>query len=275
MTTNEIKEKIEHVIDPSRGMTLKELKAIKHIGINTEKDSVVLIIELGKIRSQAEDTVKRELAKIIKLDLGFTGIKIQFEENKATSSISNKDTKFILISSAKGGTGKSTICINLAYALKNTGKNVGIIDADIYSASIRNMLFMPKAEINVNSMNKILPFNKDGIEVISTDFFSEEESPLLWRGSMLASMLNNFLYQVAWNKKLDYILIDCPNGTGDIILELGSFLPNAQVILVSEEDLISGINVLKAAKTHQILHQDILGLVINKYTGNDYAEIVL
>ncbi len=275
MTIEDIRAKIENIVDPSRSKTLKELNAIKHIGINTEKDSVVLIVEIGKLRSQAEDTVKRELAKIIKLDLGFTGIKIQFEEKKAISNIANDQTNFILISSAKGGVGKTSACINLAYALTRLGKKVGIIDADIYCASVNRMLYIDDSTVVVNGENKIIPALKDNIEIISTDFFSEKESPLVWRGSMLASMINNFLYQVAWSKDLNYILIDCPSGTGDIILDLGKFLPDAKVLLVSEEDIASAYQVLKAGKTHQLLKQDILGVIINKYTGNEFADIFL
>lgn len=272
MTINEIRQKIENVIDPSRGKSLKELKAIKHIGINEEKNSVVLIIELGKIKGTQEEQVKRELAKIIKIDLEFNGIKIQFEENKTLSSISNKNTQIILISSAKGGTGKSSVCLNLAYELTRQNKKVAIIDNDIYCASIAKMMGIKDATVNVDGMNKILPYKKDGIEIISTDFFSDEENPLMWRGTMLASMTNNFLFQVSWDKELDYILIDCPNGTGDILLDLGQFLPNAYVLLVSEEDRLSAANVLKAAKAHEIMKQALIGIVINKYTGNKYAE---
>lgn len=274
MTTKEIRLKIENVIDPSRGKTLKELKAIKHIGINDEKDIVILLIEVGK-RGEAETYLKRELATIIKLDLGFSGIKIQFEENKQVSNIAGSKTEFIMISSAKGGVGKSTVTINLAYALKKLGKKVGIIDADIYCASIAKMLVMEEASPAVDTMNKIIPYKKDDIEVISTDFFSESESPLLWRGSMLTSMINNFLYQVSWSKDLDYLLIDCPSGTGDAIMDLGNYLPDAKVLLVTEGDMISALNTLKTAKAHEQMKQEIIGIVINKYTDNDYAELYL
>lgn len=275
MTINEIREKIENIVDPSRGKSLKDLKAIKHIGINDEKNTVVLIVEIGKLRSEAETKVKRELAKIIKLDLGFTGIKVQFEENKSISNISNKDTRFIIVSSGKGGTGKSSVCINLAYALQRSGKKVAIIDADVHCASVAKMLFLNSTSVQVDANNKILPYVKDGIEIISTDFFSEEETPLMWRGTMLSSMISNFLYQVAWSKDLNYVLIDAPSGTGDILLDLGKCLPEAEVLLVSDEDIISAHQVLKAGKTHQILKQNILGVIINKYTGNEFADLFL
>jgi len=275
MTIKEIRSHIENIIDPARGKTLKELNAIKHIGINDEKDIVILLVEVVKKGTEASDILKRELAKAIKIDLGFSGIKIEFEESKEASLIAGKDTKFILICGSKGGVGKSTVTINLAYALKNIGKKVGIIDADVYGASIAKMLFMEDKSPAVDTINKIIPYDKDGIQVISTDFFSQKESPLLWRGNMLSTMVNNFLYQVSWAKDLDVILIDCPSGTGDVMMDLGTLLPSAIALVVTEEDMISSLNTLKTIKGLYELKQKVMGIVINKYTGNDYASMYL
>ena len=88
-TTQEIREKIENIIDPSSGRSLKDQNSIKHLGVDPDKDLVILIIVLMKTGGKEEEKVKRELAKIIKLDLGFTGIKIQFEEKRIIESIDN------------------------------------------------------------------------------------------------------------------------------------------------------------------------------------------
>ena len=101
MTVEEIRSYIELIIDPSRGRSLKELDAIKYIGINEEKDSIVLIVEIGKRGGQAEEFLKRELARVVKIGLGFSGIKIQLEECKDNNYIAGKNTKYFLISSSK------------------------------------------------------------------------------------------------------------------------------------------------------------------------------
>ncbi len=275
MTIKEIREAIENITDLSRGKTLKELKAIKHIGINEEKDLVILLIEVGRKGTEAESILKRELAKVIKLDLGFSGVKFDIEECKEASLIAGKNTKFILISGLKGGVGKSTVAINLAYALNRLGKHVGIMDADIYGATIPEMLFMDDASPSVDTINKIIPFNKDGIQIISTYFFSQKESPMLWKGNMLTSMINNFLFQVSWRKDLDYLIIDMPSGTGDVTMDIATLLPDAKAIVVSEEDMISSVNALKTIKAHEEQKQKVLGYIINKYTGNEYASMFL
>ena len=275
MTNNqieEIREKLEAIYDDYRNGTLKELDAIKHIGINDEKDSVVLIVETSQKESKAEDELKRKIAKVIKLDLGYSGVKIQFEEAKTIANIASSSTKIIFVAGLKGGCGKSVLALNLAYALKKASKKVVIIDADIYGASIVKMLKASDSGLNVNSVNKIVPPRHDGIELMSIDFFSSDDNDaLLWRAEMLSSMINNYIFQVAWAKDTDYILVDLPATTGDTLLDIASYVPNASVIIVSDEDRIGAIQSYKTYKAIKELNLDLIGLVVNKYTGNDYA----
>ena len=275
MTNNqieEIREKLEAIYDDYRNGTLKELDAIKHIGINDEKDSVILIVETSQKESKAEDELKRKIAKVIKLDLGYSGVKIQFEEAKTIANIASSSTKIIFVAGLKGGCGKSVLALNLAYALKKASKKVAIIDADIYGASIIKMLKASDSGLNVNSVNKIVPPRHDGIELMSIDFFSSDDNDaLLWRAEMLSSMINNYIFQVAWAKDTDYILVDLPATTGDTLLDIASYVPNASVIVVSDEDRIGAIQAYKTYKAIKELNLDLIGLVVNKYKGNDYA----
>ena len=275
MTVSEVREKLEEIYDDYRNGTLKELNAIKHVGINEEKDTVVLIVEVSEKGSKAEEELRRKLAKVVKIDLGFSGIRIQFEESKTVAKIAGKSTKFIFIAGLKGGVGKSTITINLAYALKNLDKRVGIIDADVYNASIAKMLEMKDENLNVDEHNKIIPFHHKGIEIISTDFFSEAEEPLMWRGSMLSSMVNNYIFQVAWNKNTDYILVDLPSDTGDILMDIATYIPDASVIIVSEDDRLSAYQTLKTYKAIKELNLNVIGIVINKYQNNNASKYLL
>lgn len=269
----EIREKLEAIYDDYRNGTLKELDAIKHIGINDEKDSVVLIVETSQKESKAEDDLKRKIAKVIKLDLGYSGVKIQFEEAKTIANIASSSTKIIFVAGLSGGSGKSTFTINLAYALKRASKKVAIIDADIYEASIVKMLKASDSGLNVNSLNKIVPPRHDGIELMSIDFFSSDENDaLMWRAEMLSSMVNNYIFQVAWDKDTDYILVDLPATTGDTLIDIASYVPNASVIIVSNEDRVGAISAFKTYKAIKELNLDLIGIVVNKYTGNDYAN---
>lgn len=259
----DIKERIKHIVDPSFNQTLEQTKGIKHVGIDQDKDLVILIIVLGKCGGLEEKAVKRSLAKIIKLDLGFTGIKITFEEKRIIESIVKTDVKFILIESGKGGVGKSTVSANIAYALQRMGKKVAIIDADIYGSSIPQILEMEHAYPKADENGKIVPLEAFGMEVISTEFFAEEGKPVIWRGAMLNSMISNFFYDVVWNRNTEFIIVDCPPGTGDIALDLKNIIPNAKSIIVTTPHKSASHVATKAGITSQQLNQQIIGVIEN------------
>lgn len=266
----ELKELIGNLNDFSTGE--KIFDNIKDLTINEEKGVVNIEINVGYLDSTNDSLLKRQIAKIVKIDQGFNGVKIKFIEQRKSLKIAGANTKFIMISGGKGGIGKTFVTVNLANALNKMGKHVGIIDADIYGASVPTMFTMFKEDVSVGEGNKINPFVKNGIEIISTEFFSEYEKPVLWQGNTLFTMLNNFLYQVNWSKELDYVLIDMPTGTGDVLLNLGKELKDAQVLIVSEEDMLSAHTALKCALAHVDLGQAVFGFVINKKTNDKFAE---
>mgnify|MGYP000912381963 CR=1 FL=1 len=260
MTTNEIREKIGDLIDESKGKTLKELNAIKHIGIDPETEIVILIIKIGRLGDEAEKKLRRQLAKIIKIDFGFNGLKIQFEEDK--KPIGN-NAKYIIIASGKGGVGKSFATANIAYALSRRGKKVAIIDTDIYGASIPQILDMKITDPLVNDLGKIKPLRAYGMDIISTDFFAEHEQPVMWRGAMLKSMINSFFNQVSWDPFTDYVIIDTPAGTGDVMMDLKNIIPTAEVIIVTTPHEAASHVATKAAHGFIELHHDIIGIIEN------------
>ena len=143
MAINKIRQHLEVLVDESIGKTLKETEGIKHIGIDEENSTVILIINMGRMGGDPENKLRREIAKIIKLQLGYKGVKIQFQEQRKIDSVVNRRVKFIIVTSGKGGVGKSTISANIAYALTRQGKKVGLIDADIYGSSIPKILEVP------------------------------------------------------------------------------------------------------------------------------------
>lgn len=262
-STQEIREAIKNIVDPTTEKSLVESNAIKHIGVDPDRDLVILIVVLTKAGGEDEKLVKKQLAKIIKLDLGFTGVKIQFEEKRIIESIVKKDVKFILIESGKGGVGKSTVAANIAYALTRMGKKVGIIDADIYGSSIPQILEMEHSFPYADESGKIIPLFAYGMEIISTEFFAEEGKPIIWRGAMLNSMMNNFFYEVMWSKNLDFMIIDCPPGTGDITLDLRTIIPNAKAIIVTTPHKAASHVAIKAGYAAKQLKHDIIGVIEN------------
>ena len=264
MKTEEIKAQLGQIYDPVRHGTLAELNAIKYVGFNDEKDSVVLIVEVKDTTSKETDILKRQLAKVVKIDLGYSGIKIQLEESKTSANVGGKDTKYLFITSTKGGVGRSTVAINLAYCLKEKGYKVGILDACVYNAAISKLLKVKDDKLAVDANNKLIPFHHDDMEIISTDYFSEEEEPLMWRGDMISQMLSNYVFQVAWSKDLDYIIVDMPASTGDALIDMANYLPSAKAIILTNEDYISSLQALKTFKALMDSKIATIGFVLNK-----------
>ena len=143
------------------------------------------------------------------------------------------------------------------------GKKVGIIDADIYGATIPDLLEMPFKDPDIDETERIIPFKKGNIEVVSTEFFAERDKPILWRGSQLKTLISNFFMQVAWDKSIEYIIIDAPSGTGDAMLDLKAIVPNAEVILVTTPHAIDAHMTIKTGLGYIELKQNIIGIIEN------------
>jgi len=262
-TKEEVREHIEQLLDHSANKTFAETGGIKHLDVDEEKMVVTLIIGLEKDEDDYKRYVTRALAKLLKLDLGFTGIKTEYELLKKSKSILGREVTYIGVASGKGGVGKSTVTANLAYAFTRLGKKVGIIDADIYGSSIPTILDIPITLPKGAEEGKIVPFNKDGIELISTEFFLTPDKPLMWRGPMLGKMLNHFFYDVVWNEDIEYILVDLPPGTGDVAIDIQSLIPECKMIIVTTPHPSASHVAVKAGFAAEQLKHELLGVVEN------------
>jgi ATP-binding protein involved in chromosome partitioning len=180
--------------------------------------------------------------------------------------------KIIAISSGKGGVGKSTIAVNLAIALKNLKYNVGILDADIYGPSIPKMMGIsekPKSEDGVN----LIPLKKFNIQCISIGFMVSEETPMIWRGPMVASTIKTFTNKVLWDN-IDFLIIDMPPGTGDALLTFSQEIDIDGAIIVTTPQDIAIIDVKRGIEMFKITNVKILGIIENmtSFTSNDGVE---
>ncbi|MFZ5846244.1 MAG: Mrp/NBP35 family ATP-binding protein [Actinomycetota bacterium] len=139
-------------------------------------------------------------------------------------------TKVYAVASGKGGVGKSTVTANLAVALAQQGKRVGILDADVWGYSIPHLFGVRRAPIAIKGL--MLPVDAHGVSLMSVGFFVSDEEPVVWRGPMLHKALEQFLGDVHWGE-LDVLLIDLPPGTGDITMSLLELVPDAALIAVT------------------------------------------
>jgi len=181
-----------------------------------------------------------------------------------------KGTKFtIVISSAKGGVGKSTFTMNFALALKALGYKVGILDADIYGPSLPKMMdikIKPKSEDG----KSMTPIEQYGIQCMSIGFLVDEETPMIWRGPMVTSAIKTFTQKVLWNN-LDFIVIDMPPGTGDTQLTFAQEIKVDGAIIVSTPQEVALLDVKRGIKMFDKLKVPILGLIDNMsfFEGDD------
>ncbi len=169
--------------------------------------------------------------------------------------------KIIAVSSGKGGVGKSTIAVNLAVAFKNLKYNVGVLDADIYGPSIPKMMGIsekPKSEDGIN----LIPIKKFDIQCMSIGFMVSEDTPMIWRGPMVASTIKTFINKVLWDN-IDFLIIDMPPGTGDALLTFSQEIDIDGTVIVTTPQNIAVIDVKRGIEMFKRTNVKILGIIEN------------
>lgn len=167
----------------------------------------------------------------------------------------------VAVGSGKGGVGKTTVAVNLAVALGKMGYRVGLIDADIYGPNVPMMLGVSR-QPNVVGENRIEPILSHGVKFISVGLISPGDKPMVMRGPMLHQIIRQFLQQVEWGE-LDYLIVDLPPGTGDVVISLVQTVPLTGAVVVSTG---SSVALQDARKALEMFHQvkvEVLGMVEN------------
>ena len=263
---DQLRQALNNLKDPKTKQLLSETNGLVHLGIDEEESVVTAIIAISEVGGAEEKQLSREIAKVVKLDFKFRGIKLQFEPLKSTQSdamSTKKSPIYLAITSGKGGVGKSTVTANLAVAMTRLGHKVGIIDADIYGPSIPHLFEMNFNGFEVEANNLIIPPTALNIPIISSEFFLDNNEPLMWRGPMLNRMLNHFFNDVSWSDELDFMLIDLPPGTGDVAMDIQKLIPEAHVIVVTTPHQAASHIAIKSGYMAQKLNHNILGVVEN------------
>ena len=166
----------------------------------------------------------------------------------------------IAIGSGKGGVGKTTVSVNLAIALARAGHQVGLLDADVYGPNVPLMMGVQATPQAIGQ--RIQPLEKNGVRIMSMGFLNPGDKPLVWRGPMLHSVIQQFLRGVDWGE-LDYLLIDLPPGTGDVQLTLIQTAPLTGAVVVTTPSDVSLEDARKAINMFQQVRVPILGVVEN------------
>jgi len=167
----------------------------------------------------------------------------------------------VAVGSGKGGVGKTTVAVNLSVALSKLGYKVGLIDADIYGPNVPMMLGVTR-QPNIVGDNRIEPIESHGVKFISVGLISPGDKPMVMRGPMLHQIIRQFLQQVEWGE-LDFLIVDLPPGTGDVVISLVQTVPLTGAVVVSTP---SDVSLQDARKALEMFHQvkvEVIGIVEN------------
>src|SRR6202041_3867417 len=167
----------------------------------------------------------------------------------------------VAIGSGKGGVGKTTVAVNLAVALGKLGYRVGLIDADIYGPNVPTMLGMTR-QPNIIGENRIEPLPAHGVKFISVGLIAPGDKPMVMRGPMLHQIIRQFLQQVEWGE-LDFLIVDLPPGTGDVVISLVQTVPLTGAVIISTPSDVSLQDARKALEMFHQVNVEVLGLVEN------------
>ncbi len=274
---NLIREALKAVVDPELHKDIVELDMVRSIDIhdNGVVDVMVSLTTAGcPIRSHFTDGVKQVVAAVE----GVTGVNVAFDVLDAGQKAALQKklgrpqglpegslaqvSNVICVGSGKGGVGKSSITSNLAAALAAEGKEVGILDADVWGYSIPRMFGLGSERPAVSAERKIVPPVRHGIKVMSIGFFLDEDAAVVWRGPMLHKALTQFLEDVEWGR-LDYLLVDLPPGTGDVSMTIAQLLPQAKFLIVTTPQDTARKVARRSAEMADKVDLEIAGIIEN------------
>jgi ATP-binding protein involved in chromosome partitioning len=276
-TRDQVIDSLRSVIDPELRRDIVELEMVRSVDVheNGVVDVMVSLTTPGcPIRSHFQTGVTDSIRKLE----GVTGVNVSFDvlSDNEKAALGRKLGRgalpegalaqvknVICVGSGKGGVGKSSVTANLAAALTADGKQVGVLDADVWGYSQPRMLGLGNERPHVNAERKIVPLRAyDGISVMSIGFFVEQDAAVVWRGPMLHKALQQFLEDVDWGE-LDYLLIDLPPGTGDVSMTLAQLLPQAKFVIVTTPQPVAQKVARRSAEMATKLKLEIAGVIEN------------
>jgi len=267
LNKEQVLESLKNVTYPGFTKSIVDFGFVKDVDIKDGKVLVKLDI------TSSADEVKMQIIKDIEIELKKLGADDVFVDINApkkpverSNSMSGKNIapqvkNFLMISSGKGGVGKSTTSVNIAVALAMQGKKVGLLDADIYGPNIPRMMGLEGKKPEVVG-NKVVPFKAMGVEVMSMGSLMEEGQSIIWRGAMVMKAIEQFLRDILWSE-LDVLVIDMPPGTGDAQLTLAQSVPVTAGVTVTTPQEVSLDDSRRSLDMFKKLHIPTAGIVEN------------
>ncbi|HEY2291336.1 MAG TPA: Mrp/NBP35 family ATP-binding protein [Thermoanaerobaculia bacterium] len=246
-----------HQVSANAGMVVVDLQMSTHNPAAGEK-----------VRDEVERTV-RAVPGVAKAQVNMNVVKPPAREEAAQKAIAQDShlipevRHVVAVASGKGGVGKSTVAANLAVSLAQLGHRVGLLDADIYGPSVPTMFGISQKPRVVG--NRIYPFEKYGLRLMSLGFILETDTPVIWRGPMVMRAIEQMLGDVEWGA-LDYLILDLPPGTGDAQLTVTQKIPLAGAVIVTTPQDVALIDARKGLAMFRKVNVPVIGIVENMST---------
>jgi len=265
VSTEQVTEALRTVIDPNTGKDLVSTRSARNIRV--DGGEVSLEIELGYPARSQLDPIRKLVVAAVREVPGVTNVSVAVTMKIVAHAV-QRGVKLlpgvknvIAVASGKGGVGKSTTAVNLALALAAEGARVGMLDADIYGPSLPMMLGIDGRPESADGQT-MEPLEGHGVQANSIGFLIEQDNPMVWRGPMVTSALEQLLRQTNWHD-LDYLIVDMPPGTGDIQLTLSQKVPVTGAVIVTTPQDIALLDAKKGLKMFEKVGIPILGIVEN------------
>lgn len=267
VTEADVLQALTSVQDPDLHQDIVKLGFVKEVTISGR--SVSFKVELTTPACPVKDQLQAEAHDVVASLDGVDSVVVEMTARVRQRASEPEDLipgvkQCVAIASGKGGVGKSTVTVNLAIALAQSGAKVGLMDADVYGPSIPMMMGVPH-ERPLTKDSKIIPIERYGVQMMSLGFLLDEGQAVLWRGPMVAGTVKQLLQDVLWGD-LDYLLVDLPPGTGDAPMSLAQLVPLTGVVLVSTPHNVASNIAAKSAQLFRRLNTEILGVVENMAT---------
>jgi ATP-binding protein involved in chromosome partitioning len=260
-----ILDALRPIQDPDFKRSIVDLGFVKNLRIDGGK--VAFAIELTTPACPVKERFEGEARAAVEKLPGVTSVEVTMTAQTRGSTHASRPEgleevkNVIAVASGKGGVGKSTVAVNLALALAETGAKVGLLDCDIYGPSIPLMLHI-SGRPQVTPDKKIHPLMSYGLKLMSIGFLAGENAPVIWRGPMVHGVIRQFLSDVKWGE-LDYLVLDLPPGTGDAALTICQTAPLAGAVIVTTPQEVALIDARKGLQMFQRVNVPVLGIVEN------------
>lgn len=264
MSIEDIKKALQSVKYPGFSKSIVDFGFVKDIKLDGQ--NCMIYLDITSTAKEVEDELRREIPKVLpnlNVVLNFNKPKVEVQKSNSVSgqNIVPQIKNIVMVSSGKGGVGKSTTTVNLAIASAMQGKKVGVLDADIYGPNIPRMMGVNGQEVEVVG-SKAKPLNAYGVDIMSMGVLMKEGEAVIWRGAMIMKAIQQLLRDILW-EELDILFIDMPPGTGDAQLTLAQSVPVSAGINVTTPQHVALDDSRRSLDMFQKLHIPIAGIVEN------------